>query len=149
MDEVRDKLQRRLGIQEPMLGIMVDIIESNGVSLNIRNLASGNLILFDKKKRRIGFSYVENFDESYWLRTLNTDWDVAVVVYKDTLLGWVKVSDLDGMVAHKSLINAMPSDFDFSIECIHLPENGGYTLDYKKWICFGCGKELVFSDKKR
>lgn len=150
MDDVRGKLQNRLHITSPMIDVMVDVIDRYQASVNIRNLVTGNLILFDDKNRRVGFAYCSQSGKgSYSLDSFDSDWDVVVLVYDSIVLGWVSGSDVNQSLFHQGHINAMPESFDFSIECLHLSENGGYTLDYERWICFGCGKELVFSDKKR
>lgn len=86
-------------------------------------------------------------DSVYKLRNVPKS-ELVIVVTESSILGWIKTSDAHPEFS-SNLINSLPDGFDFKIECPHLNTYGGWTTDYDSWECLGCGKELVFSDKKR
>lgn len=150
IDALRSKIQNRIFVDPRLLDVMLHVIERYEASVNIKNLVTGDLVLFDNKNRRVGFSPCKTLKAGvYSLEYLKDDVDVVVVVYDGSILGWTSASDVHNLMFESSSLNPLPEEFDFRIQCSHLSEHGGYTTDYNRWVCLGCGKELVFSDKKR
>lgn len=145
----QENLRRRLTAMEPSLFEYVfHVIDRYTPEINIRNLMTGDLILLDNKNRSIGFSMADKISDSVFRLRNKPQSELVVVATESSLLGWIKTSDAQPEFS-SSLIAPLPEDFNFKIECPHLNTYGGWTTDYDHWECLGCGKELVFSDKKR
>ena len=151
--DLREKLKDRLGlVSGDMLDVMVHVVELYGAEVNIKNLITGDLILFDDRNRRVCFKPTEMIaNQTLHLNSkVKHDCEIIICVSGGSILGWIRAEDVtEDQLAPLSALSPLPEDFDFKIQCSHLSTHGGYTMDYKHWVCSGCGKELVFSDKKR
>ena len=130
---------------------IINICDSYKLETTVRNLMTGTYIFNDIKNRGAELQ-ISNFRSGWGYFTKEPKAEIQIIVVDDMLAGWIqkdKISFFDDRygISLASLI-PMPQEFDFSLECTHLSEHGGF-YEGTTWNCFGCNRELIFNEEKR
>lgn len=147
---IRDRLRKRLpGASNEELDAIMTVLDKYDLTLTIQNLDEQGLVLFDTKGRSVRISVSEWRNQEAHIAEPATD--ITIVSTAGILAGWIESHKLENfedrcIVPLKSLA-PMPSDFCFDAYCSHLVDHGGF-FEGENWECAGCGRLLVFNDKR-
>ncbi len=149
MDTLKERLRTRLpNATKQEIDVYNNIVERYNLSLTVRNLDAYGLLLFDTNGKTVRITFGEWRNGQAVMVPPNSD--IAIVVFGETVSGWVRSEKLDIIqntaILDLKFLSAMPeNDFMFVEDCPHLETYGGFT-DGEFWECFGCGRKLIFNE---